>query len=1129
MESKIVLIRTFAIAGFLFWPCAYCQNTQSLEATSSGPLIAVNLGEVRTALVDETHGAEFDLRIANIRTARVVIQEDEPTLRFRLFSPDGETLRTVDAGYPGTIMVSFPAKKEGAYRLEVSSRKVLPSPAQIKIRLEQGPSIAGDLELQMEAEQVFSSAQLLRIDASARAAHKAILLYRYAGSKWRAGHSLDGRFLALVSEGDTWLELSRYDASLRAYSAAQELAPNAVGTMMVFNAEARVYLDWWKSNLASPLAERALQLSHTLQNRSAEAQALANRGEARYLQTEDEPAWADLTSAMDLAQETHDRPTIARILRVQSWIEKDRGRLTQAGAYMRRADQLFEELGDVRASFSAISDVATIDSLGGDTYSALVRHVKLSELIHNSGQLSVEAFAREALGADYARLNRGIDSIEYFKEAQAIFASIGHAFGEETSFGQLCEAELLLDRPRQAISFCRNSHRLSLLAHDPKRQAIAEWRLGRLAEALNDDQQASSYYKNAVRLSASVNDPRFEASAMKDLARINDRAGDHASAVTLYVNALDLSLIAEDSRGVIDARFHIAQNEAQAGRFLDAQRELDKALDLIEAQRNKVENDQLKTSYFAATRKCYELYVEILMKQYEGDATAGLDALALEKSEASRARTLLDRKAAQTGLPRNGTVQTEAPRLKLLHLALDQAYEKRLTLMLRGKPDKELAQSETEIRRLSNAYERSQDVTKQSAPRPFTAHSLSARELIDKSKKFDFVFLEYSLGPTHSYLWRIDHGVVRAFILPDRAVITRAVEHWRRLVLARQRRPSESLENYRARVHVADRELPNHASKLSCMLLRSVDIPERRSLAIIADGVLQSLPFAALPMYACSRTDGPPLITAHQISYIPSISLLVAQEDSNANREFDSDVAVFADPVFSADDPRIEGPMRRSWDVARPQGLQMALRDVGLGPILPRLPATRQEALTIARTLPSLKVSLALDFQANTRTVLNKEITKYRILHFATHGVLDEKDPDLSGLVLSLFDAKGRPIPGYLTTEDIFDLSLQTDLVVLSACDSGLGKQIDGEGTMGLSYAFLHAGVGRVVSTLWDVDDVQSSNIMAAFYRALLAEHTTASAALQEAQLDILRRKHHSQPFYWAGYVLTSSTGDPIE
>jgi CHAT domain-containing protein len=141
-------------------------------------------------------------------------------------------------------------------------------------------------------------------------------------------------------------------------------------------------------------------------------------------------------------------------------------------------------------------------------------------------------------------------------------------------------------------------------------------------------------------------------------------------------------------------------------------------------------------------------------------------------------------------------------------------------------------------------------------------------------------------------------------------------------------------------------------------------------------------------------------------------------------------------------------------------------------------------------------------------------------VHFATHGLLNSKHPSLSGLVLSLVDEHGRPQNGFLELEDIYNLKLSAELVVLSACETALGKEISGEGLVGLTRGFMYAGAPRVMASLWRVDDVATSELMASFYEGLLRKRLPASEALRQAQVDMWKRKQWAGANYWAAFVL---------
>jgi CHAT domain-containing protein len=257
-------------------------------------------------------------------------------------------------------------------------------------------------------------------------------------------------------------------------------------------------------------------------------------------------------------------------------------------------------------------------------------------------------------------------------------------------------------------------------------------------------------------------------------------------------------------------------------------------------------------------------------------------------------------------------------------------------------------------------------------------------------------------------------------------------------------------------------------------------------------------------------------------------------------------VAVLADPVFAADDSRVGhggGHRKRNGDAdhapaweeklaaspslndpASSDRLTRSVTDIGLdeqrGGSLRRLPFSRREAKAILSVTPAGQGMEALDFDASRTTATDPKLSQYRIVHFATHGLLDNEHPELSGLVLSLVNENGKPQNGFLQLEDVYNLNLSADLVVLSACQTGLGKEVRGEGLVGLTRGFMYAGAPRVVASLWSVDDAATEELMVRFYRAMEQQGMRPAAALRQAQVAMSKEGLWRDPYYWAGFVL---------
>ncbi|MET0553356.1 MAG: CHAT domain-containing tetratricopeptide repeat protein [Vicinamibacteria bacterium] len=373
-------------------------------------------------------------------------------------------------------------------------------------------------------------------------------------------------------------------------------------------------------------------------------------------------------------------------------------------------------------------------------------------------------------------------------------------------------------------------------------------------------------------------------------------------------------------------------------------------------------------------------------------------------------------------------------------------------------------------------------------PRPLDAARIQA-DVLDEGS----LLLEFALGDEASYLWLVGPRELAAYRLPPRAEIE---------TLARSVR--DALGAPTSAAHARDA-----ARRLGRLLLGpAADRLGEKRLLVVAPGVLQYLPFAALP--DPRDPAGKPLVERHEIVQAPSASAVAfIRRTPHAPAAGPRSVAVLADPVYEASDPRLPAPARTGAGGTR-------ARSGALG----RLPFSRVEAAAIAKAAGPGRALQEIGFDASRARVLGDALAGHDIVHFATHGVLDSARPSRSGLVLSLFDRHGRPQDGALRLRDVYDLELSADLVVLSGCETALGRDLRGEGLVGLTGGFLHAGARQVVASLWRVDDLATSELMARFYRRLLRDGRTPPAALRAAQREMAADPRWRDPYYWAGFVV---------
>ncbi|MGB8377539.1 MAG: CHAT domain-containing protein, partial [Rhodanobacteraceae bacterium] len=590
--------------------------------------------------------------------------------------------------------------------------------------------------------------------------------------------------------------------------------------------------------------------------------------------------------------------------------------------------------------------------------------------------------------------------------------------------------------------------------------------------------------------------------------RMDDGAREYAKAHALSISAHDLS----GQAAALAGQAHAAQ---EAGHLTTAKRSIERALDIVEDQRAQIAEPMLATEYFSTQRAYYERAIDILMQLDERHPGHDYAEAALETSERARSRSLQELLARRTIRIEHG--------LDPALLGAEQAAEDRLrkfAYRLARLPATvaagERAALQRQIDDASRAVDDARGRIRAASPRyaELVHPEPLRRDALEQLLDDHVVVLEYWLGKQRSYLWTVSRAGIGARVLPPRARIEALAGELRaKLSAARTDETTLSMDQLASRDRADLAAIRAIGSRLARMVLMpALADTSQRTVVVVADGLLRELPFTVLDddMRRCAEP-----AAQRAFIYLPSIATLRglrAPEPSPASRR----LAIFADPVFRADDPRI--PAAKS-TIARNSDIAASGIEGGIGN-LPNLPHTRTEAAGIASLAGTSNVREALGFDASRAGVMDADWASYRIIHFATHALLNARHPELSGIVLSLYDKDGHAEDGFVRMNDIYNLRMPVDLVVLSVCDSALGDKVGTDGMFTLSRAFFYAGARRVVASLWPVDDRASAQFMTHFYRALLHRHLSPPVALAEAQTELRRQPRWRQPYYWAGFVV---------
>jgi CHAT domain-containing protein len=703
--------------------------------------------------------------------------------------------------------------------------------------------------------------------------------------------------------------------------------------------------------------------------------------------------------------------------------------------------------------------------------------------------------------------------------------------------------------------------------------------LGRLDYANGDFESARKHFENALEASGSSlagiaslgQVRRTRAAARTSLGDVALRTGKFKDATKFYNDAkkgalddkrLDLTWPAQRGLGRslwLQALQERDQKKANTLREQALANYRESLTTLETLRQGSLRADESRTTFLATTKDVFdEAASSYAAMALSTSAGAPLSGKALEYAseafrinEQSRARSLLDLLSETNAVITEG-VPAELLKRKQENLDRQQDIADVLTGInvsteeLKKKP-KEL---DDELEKLQTEYEEIENQIRAASPRyatltankPLTLAEVQQSVLDDQT-----VLVEYALQADDSYLYAVSKGEVSLFKLPARATVERLATDLRaQLIPSRLQRRIVGIDVVDANrgLGVASSVPEDSAAFVAAsnalyqaVLQPAAGMIGEKRLMVVADGALNYVPFEVL-LKSGDAGDFASLgylVKSNEIVYAPSASVVGAIKQQRAKTD-NRAVLVIADPVFNSNDARAKkGPAAATTDAElRGLGIQSAVADVAgetpapaanaamEGLPLARLNGTRVEADQISKLAKASggQADVWLDLEANEDNLGTRDISKYRIIHVATHGLLNAERPQFTGVVLSLVGNKTGD--GFVRTDEVFNLRLGSPLVMLSACETGLGKEKRGEGVLGLTRAFMYAGAPTVGVSLWSVADKSTADLMTDFYQRLLSTTTptTTSGALRGAQLAMISGKKYSAPFYWAPFVL---------
>ena len=1096
-------------------------------------------GEVLTRTMKPNERHLFRVSLAPQQYVHATIDQKGVDVVVTLLNPNKELVieRDTPNGKFGPEAVSAVAQLAGTYYIEICANKKQPT---------------GSYELKVEGPRQSTPADAKRVDAERMlmegrrlvdqrtAESRALAIEQFKNAVPIFHELLDSREegYALSHIGETFRLQENFSEAMKYLNQALSLlakASDESGQASVLNQMGAAYRELDVPSKALDKYARAIELRKSIGDRWGEAQLRNNVGLIYALIGDYQKSLTNSELALAVWRQFNDR---AMEMNTLATIAKANLELASLNTAFQQVEEILNYCSELNTPCSlepyARNSRGVIHDTWGDPNEALTQYELALKIFRERGDEKNQVNTLNNIGMVYANIGDGPAALDAFQEALKVRTQAANGAEEAVTRSNLGYAYILMDNPPAALKELVQAQQLSQSFDNPRFEAYTFVRLGMTHVALRQMDKAIIVYNKALEIQNRIEDRRGQAITLDKIGEFYNLLNQPSLALKNYRQAIDLWRSVNDAQGEALSLYGVARVERNQNHLTEARDRIVEAITKVESLRTRMTSHRLRMNYYATKQDFFELEIDVRMRLYNTTRSRAELESALYASERARARNLLDLLTESHAGIRQGV----DPQLLALERAQQDRLAEKLTQfqMLSGKfSESQRVAADKELQTLTLALDQTQAEIRKRSPRfaaltqPQPLKPAQIQQLLDD----DTLLLEFALGEKQSYAWLVSKNDVVPYELPGRAQIEQAAESFRESLKAWEPwRPTENKLKYLAKLASAPQNYQRRALELSNIVLGpALSKIGNKRLVILADGALQYVPFGALLVRSQAQpsADLVPLIENNEIIYEPSASALALIREAPRPTATKT-VAVFADPVFSKTDDRVVAAHKDSntepTKTVLAREFKRALRDAGdVGSVdggfrFDRLSFSRNEADAIIAAAPTDSAMKALDFDASRSRVLDPELKQYRIVHFATHGILNGNHPELSGLVFSLVDERGQTEDGFLKLSDIYNLDLPLDLIVLSACQTAVGKQVKGEGLVGMTRGFMYAGALRVVASLWNVQDEATAELMKRFYNYLLENKMSAAAALRRAQLDLIKRYKADKPYYWAGFVL---------
>lgn len=804
-------------------------------------------------------------------------------------------------------------------------------------------------------------------------------------------------------------------------------------------------------------------------------------------------AYQQAKQALMMSQHRRDKGRQARAANLAAVAALHLGRTNEAITYFKQAADVADEARNEQVrkiELTALDRAGQLLRISGRYDDALFCFEQTLRLYRRQNDRSGEALTFARLGAIYCDTGDFAKADRHLQAALTAARALADQELEATALIRLMVLERERGNPEAALKFGQQVLPASL-TRAPMRIDLF-YQLGMVYAALGQHRRAAEVLGQALERARELRVPLYESLVLGELAATQFKLGNAAAAIDVGSQAIRKLRLSGGNKH-FEAKFLSTLAEAQAslGGLEDALANHRQAVATLEQARSLSVPTEISRAGIVFTRqKVFTGAIEFLLGR-------GRSAEALDVAEAYHARAFLDvltesriDPADELTPPQKEREDKIFERIAAIQKELWQSnLAPELEERLKGKLA--AAENDLEVSRLELRRANPRSLTVESL-QPIKSENISKELLGDETTMVEFV-----LGDSQSFAWVVRQNKISSVALPPRKEIEAAVAEYCGLL-------SEKVSSLNAAPALTKLKSKSRALYQKLFQPLEAHLSPTQKLIIVPDGALDYLPFETLaaeskPAPGQKVSSAVFLIERFAISYAPSASALAALKLNRKDAAEINGIVAFGDPVYEAAD-KAGSATERGFDFRR-------------------LPYTRTEVNGIAALFAAAESRVFLGTDASEEKIKAEDLSRFRYVHLAAHGMIDEEHPARSGIILST--ARDSAEDGALQMSEVMRLRLGADLVTLSACRTGLGKVFNGEGVIGLTRAFLYAGADSVVVSLWNVNDIATASLMKSFYKNL-QQGVTKDEALRRAKLELVKGQKQAwqHPYYWAPFVL---------